>query len=191
MADRIGIIKDGECADRRISGGATDAGRTTGTITGGRLPVADGDAASGRGRACTMSKPGSIPWLMAHELRLFWRRGKMRPKSGLILIGLILGGWLLLSFFLFQKIGPLIAAAFLERAGRWAGAGGDRRDGRVHRIGDDLWRDPRSRETRSIHATISTSCCRRRCRRGACWWCDRRRSRLARYRSMRGCWDRR
>jgi len=55
-----------------------------------------------------MSKPGSIPWLMAHELRLFWRRGKMRPKSGLILIGLILGGWLLLSFFLFQKIGPLI-----------------------------------------------------------------------------------
>ncbi len=53
-------------------------------------------------------KPGSVLWLMAHELRLFWRRGKMRPKSGLILIGLMLGGWLLLSFFMFQKIGPLI-----------------------------------------------------------------------------------
>ena len=55
-----------------------------------------------------MSKPGSISWLMEHELRLFWRRGKMRPKSGLILIGLMLGLWLLLSFFFFQKIGPMI-----------------------------------------------------------------------------------
>lgn len=64
------------------------------------------------------AKPGSIGWLMAHELRLFWRRGKMRPKSGLILVGLMLGGWLLLSFFLFQKIGPLIPPPpFLEGAG--------------------------------------------------------------------------
>ena len=54
------------------------------------------------------AKPGSIGWLMGHELRLFWRRGKMRPKSGLILIGLMLGLWLLLSFFFFQKIGPMI-----------------------------------------------------------------------------------
>lgn len=58
-----------------------------------------------------MNQPGnqpSIAWLMAHELRLFWRRGKMRPKSGLILVGLMLGLWLLLSFFMFQKIGPLV-----------------------------------------------------------------------------------
>lgn len=55
-----------------------------------------------------MNKPGSIRWLMAHELRLFWRRGKMRPKSGLILVSLMLGMWLLLSFFMFQKIGPVV-----------------------------------------------------------------------------------
>ena len=81
---------------------------------------------------------------MAHELRLFWRRGKMRPKSGLILIGLMLGGWLLLSFFMFQKIGPLIPPPpFLSGAGRWAGAGGDRHCDRLHRVGDDVGRDPR------------------------------------------------
>ena len=53
-----------------------------------------------------MSKPGSIRWLMAHELRLFWRRGKTRPKSGLLLVGLMLVLWLLFSFFIFQRIGP-------------------------------------------------------------------------------------
>ena len=37
-----------------------------------------------------MSRPGSIRWLMAHELRLFWRRGKMNSRSGLIIIGLVL-----------------------------------------------------------------------------------------------------
>ena len=53
-----------------------------------------------------MSRPGSIPWLMSHELRLFWRRGKMKPKSGLILVGFLMTLWLLFSFFIFQRVGP-------------------------------------------------------------------------------------
>lgn len=55
-----------------------------------------------------MSRPGSIPWLMSHELRLFWRRGKMKPKSGLILVGFLMTLWLLFSFFIFQRLGPEI-----------------------------------------------------------------------------------
>ena len=55
-----------------------------------------------------MSKPGSIPWLMSHELRLFWRRGKTRPKSGLIMLGLLVSLWLLFSFFMLQRLGPMI-----------------------------------------------------------------------------------
>lgn len=55
-----------------------------------------------------MSKPGSIGWLMAHELRLFWRRGKMNSRSGLIIIGLVLAAWMAMSFFLFRSIGPAI-----------------------------------------------------------------------------------
>lgn len=55
-----------------------------------------------------MSKPGGIRWLMAHELRLFWRRGKMNSRSGLIIIGLVLAAWLALSFFMLRSIGPLI-----------------------------------------------------------------------------------
>lgn len=43
---------------------------------------------------------------MGAELRLFWRRGRMGPKSGLILIGIIMLGWLALSFFLFRVVGP-------------------------------------------------------------------------------------
>ena len=42
-------------------------------------------------------RPGSIRWLMGHELRLFWRRGKMNPRSGVILVGLMLGIWSLAS----------------------------------------------------------------------------------------------
>ena len=55
-----------------------------------------------------MSRPGSIRWLMAHELRLFWRRGKMNSRSGLIIIGLVLAAWLAMSFFMFRSLGPLI-----------------------------------------------------------------------------------
>jgi len=55
-----------------------------------------------------MSTPRSIRWLMAHELRLFWRRGKTRPKSGLLLVGLLLLLWLVFSFFIFQRLGPNI-----------------------------------------------------------------------------------
>ena len=29
-----------------------------------------------------MNRPGSILWLMQHELRLFWRRGRTRAISG-------------------------------------------------------------------------------------------------------------
>ena len=53
-------------------------------------------------------RPGSIRWLMGHELRLFWRRGKMNPRSGVILVGLMLGIWSLASYFVFMRIGPLI-----------------------------------------------------------------------------------
>ncbi len=53
-------------------------------------------------------KPGGIRWLMGHELRLFWRRGKMNPRSGVILVGLMLGIWSLASFFVFAKAGPMI-----------------------------------------------------------------------------------
>jgi len=53
-------------------------------------------------------RPGSIRWLMGHELRLFWRRGKMNPRSGLILVGLMLGIWSLASYFIFMRLGPLI-----------------------------------------------------------------------------------
>ncbi len=53
-------------------------------------------------------KPGSIRWLMGHELRLFWRRGKMNPRSGVILVCLMLGVWSLASYFVFMRIGPLI-----------------------------------------------------------------------------------
>ena len=55
-----------------------------------------------------MSRPGSIRWLMAHELRLFWRRGKMNSRSGLIIIGLVVAGWLAMSFFMLRGLGPLI-----------------------------------------------------------------------------------
>jgi ABC-2 type transport system permease protein len=53
-------------------------------------------------------KPGGILWLMGHELRLYWRRGKMKPKSGLILVAFLLGIWLLASWAVFHRVGPLI-----------------------------------------------------------------------------------
>src|ERR1700759_2547168 len=55
-----------------------------------------------------VGRPGSALWLMGAELRLYWRRGRMRPKSGLIALGIILAAWLTLSFFLFRAIGPSI-----------------------------------------------------------------------------------
>ena len=53
-------------------------------------------------------RPGSVLWLMGHELRVYWRRGKMNPKSGLILAGLLLTFWTGLSFLLFMRVGPAI-----------------------------------------------------------------------------------
>jgi ABC-2 type transport system permease protein len=55
---------------------------------------------------------------MGHELRLYWRRGKMRPKSGLILVAILLGVWLLASWAVFHRLGPLIPPPpFNEGAG--------------------------------------------------------------------------
>ncbi|HEY7799371.1 MAG TPA: hypothetical protein VIA80_11440 [Hyphomonadaceae bacterium] len=53
-------------------------------------------------------KPGSVLWLMAHELRIYWRRGRMNPKSGLILAGLLLAFWAGISFIFFMRVGPAI-----------------------------------------------------------------------------------
>ncbi|RYY99224.1 MAG: hypothetical protein EON61_18520, partial [Alphaproteobacteria bacterium] len=53
-------------------------------------------------------KPGGIRWLMGHELRLFWRRGKMNASTGIIVLVLLLGLWSTASFFIFMRIGPLI-----------------------------------------------------------------------------------
>ncbi len=54
------------------------------------------------------SRPGSILWLMQHELRLFWRRGKKRALSGLVMAGILLTVWMLFSFLIFSRVGPLI-----------------------------------------------------------------------------------
>lgn len=65
-----------------------------------------------------MSRPGSIPWLLGHELRLFWRRGQASGRSGWLLAGFILSVWLVTSFFMFQGIGPrLPPPPYLEGAG--------------------------------------------------------------------------
>jgi ABC-2 type transport system permease protein len=53
-------------------------------------------------------KPGGIRWLMGHELRLFWRRGKVNPRTGVILLILLLGLWSTASFFIFMRLGPMI-----------------------------------------------------------------------------------
>jgi ABC-2 type transport system permease protein len=53
-------------------------------------------------------RPGSVLWLMGHELRIYWRRSSTRPKSGLILVGLLLGLWTLVTFGLFYGIGRSI-----------------------------------------------------------------------------------
>lgn len=55
-------------------------------------------------------RPGSVPWLMGHELRLYWRRGhgQLKPRSGLILLGILMAGWLFLSWTLLHRIGPEI-----------------------------------------------------------------------------------
>jgi ABC-2 type transport system permease protein len=63
-------------------------------------------------------KPGSVLWLMGHELRIYWRRGKMTPKSGLILAGALLAFWTAISFILFMRVGPAIPPPpFNEGAG--------------------------------------------------------------------------
>jgi ABC-2 type transport system permease protein len=65
-----------------------------------------------------MSKPGSIPWLMSHELRLFWRRGQKSSKSGWLLAGFILSIWMVVSFFMFQGLGPrLPPPPYIEGSG--------------------------------------------------------------------------
>lgn len=53
-------------------------------------------------------RPGGILWLMGHELRLYWRRGKMKPRSGLIIAGILLGVWSLITWTVFHRFGPEI-----------------------------------------------------------------------------------
>lgn len=53
-------------------------------------------------------RPGSALWLMGAELRLYWRRGRMGPKSGLIALCVILAVWLTMTFFIFRAVGPAI-----------------------------------------------------------------------------------
>jgi ABC-2 type transport system permease protein len=55
-------------------------------------------------------EPGGILWLLQHELRLYWRRGKMRPRSGLILVGFMMTIWLAITFFIFLRVGHSIPA---------------------------------------------------------------------------------
>lgn len=63
-------------------------------------------------------KSGSITWLMAHELRLYWRRGKMKPRAGLIVAGILLGVWALITWTVFHRFGPEIPPPpFNEGAG--------------------------------------------------------------------------
>lgn len=53
-------------------------------------------------------KPGGILWLMGHELRLYWRRGRMKPRSGLIVAAILLGVWSLITWTVFQRFGEYI-----------------------------------------------------------------------------------
>lgn len=53
-------------------------------------------------------KPGSVLWLMGHELRLYWRRGKIRPRSGLIIVSILLSFWLFITYLIFSRLGPII-----------------------------------------------------------------------------------
>jgi ABC-2 type transport system permease protein len=50
-------------------------------------------------------RPGGILWLMGHELRLYWRRGKMKPRSGLIVAAILLGVWSLITWTVFHRFG--------------------------------------------------------------------------------------
>ena len=45
---------------------------------------------------------------MGAELRLYWRRGRMGPKSGLIALSVLLTVWLTMTFFIFRAAGPAI-----------------------------------------------------------------------------------
>jgi ABC-2 type transport system permease protein len=60
------------------------------------------------GKPSLSGAPGGIWWLLQHELRLYFRRGKMRPKSGLILLAFLLSIWMLGSWAIFHRIGPVI-----------------------------------------------------------------------------------
>lgn len=55
-----------------------------------------------------MNRPGSALWLMRHELRLVWRRGKLGPKTGLIIALALLAGWAVVSFLIARALGPAL-----------------------------------------------------------------------------------
>lgn len=51
-------------------------------------------------------RPASAGWLMQHELRIFWRGGRNRPKSGLIAVGIAMLFWLGFSLWITSFLGP-------------------------------------------------------------------------------------
>jgi ABC-2 type transport system permease protein len=60
------------------------------------------------GKPSLSGKPGGVWWLLQHELRLYFRRGRMKPKSGLILLAFLLSIWMLGSWAIFHRLGPAI-----------------------------------------------------------------------------------
>lgn len=53
-------------------------------------------------------RPGSALWLLQHELRLYWRRGAGRPRSGLVLLAFLMVLWTTGAWFIFSRVGPAI-----------------------------------------------------------------------------------
>jgi ABC-2 type transport system permease protein len=52
-------------------------------------------------------RPGSALWLLSHELRLAWRRGKAQGKRGLttlLFVGALAAAWLVFSYIVFRPI---------------------------------------------------------------------------------------
>ncbi len=58
-----------------------------------------------------MGRPGGAVWLLTHELRLAWRRGKTKSKGGLtslLFVGALAAAWLVFSYIIFKPIGQSI-----------------------------------------------------------------------------------
>ncbi len=51
-------------------------------------------------------KPGGIWWLLQAELRLYWRRGKLTPKTGLFIIAFFMVFWSGITYVAFSRFAP-------------------------------------------------------------------------------------